>query len=91
MQENGLGFFFWGGGGGGRGSFFGMETPLVSFPDSMTVWPGDEMLEAPLPLYVIIIAVTQLQWNEPLYCGHLGDLVKCPIKRGVLISRVNLH
>ena len=23
---------------------------------------------------------------EPLYCGHLGDLVKCPVERGVLIS-----
>ena len=22
---------------------------------------------------------------EPLYCGQLGDLVKCPVQRGVLI------
>ena len=28
---------------------------------------------------------------EPLYCGHLGDLVKCPVQRGVLISGVNLQ
>ena len=28
---------------------------------------------------------------EPLYCGHLEDLVKCPIQRGVLISGVNLY
>ena len=20
---------------------------------------------------------------EPLYCGHLGDLVRCPVQRGV--------
>ena len=32
-----------------------------------------------------------VQWNsnvESLYCG---DLVKCPVRRGILISRVNLH
>ena len=23
---------------------------------------------------------------EPLYCGHLGNPVKCPVQRGVLIS-----
>ena len=28
---------------------------------------------------------------EALYCGHLGDWVKCPVERGVLISGVNLH
>ena len=25
-------------------------------------------------------------FQELLYCGHLGDLVKCPVYRGVLIS-----
>ena len=28
---------------------------------------------------------------EPLYCGHLGGLVKCPVERGALISGLNLH
>ena len=28
---------------------------------------------------------------EPLYCGHLGDLVKCPVQRGVLILGVNAY
>ena len=28
---------------------------------------------------------------ESLYCGYLGDLVKCPVYRGVLISGVNLN
>ena len=28
---------------------------------------------------------------EPLYYGHLGGLVKCPVQKGVLISGVNLY
>ena len=28
---------------------------------------------------------------ETLYCEHIGDLVKCPVLRGVLISGVNLY
>ena len=30
---------------------------------------------------------------EPLYMyyGHLGDLVKCPVERGVLILEVNVY
>ena len=27
---------------------------------------------------------------EPLYCGHIGDLEKCPM-RGVLISGIDLQ
>ena len=54
------------------------------------------------PLYLTIHAVVT-KWIvqkklqhvtssiEPLYCGHLGDLVKCPIKRSVLISVVKLR
>ena len=28
---------------------------------------------------------------EPLYCGHHGNLVKCPVYRGVLTSWVNFY
>ena len=28
-------------------------------------------------------------FQEPLYCGHLGDLLKCPVYRGILISGVS--
>ena len=28
-------------------------------------------------------------YMESLYCGHLGDMVKCPVYKGVLISVVS--
>ena len=28
---------------------------------------------------------------ESLYCGHLGDLVKRPVQKGVLILGINLY
>ncbi len=28
---------------------------------------------------------------NPLYCGHLGDLAKCPVYTGVLNSGIYLH
>ena len=27
----------------------------------------------------------------PVYCGHFGDLVKCPVWRGVLILGLNIY
>ena len=46
--------------------------------------PGERPTSIETKLLYLYIA-------EHLYCGHLGDLVKCPVKRDVLISGVNFY
>ena len=36
-----------------------------------------------------IITIVKSHTVESLYCGHLGDQIKCSVERDVLISREN--
>ena len=45
-----------------------------------------QMTEASIGLPLSVYDITV----EPLYCGHLGDWVECPVQRGALISGAHL-
>ena len=40
---------------------------------------------------IVDISAIFVNTVEPLYCGHHGDLVKCPVEESVFILGVNFN